>query len=355
MPAGYRAARRRRLRPRPALPALRRRRARAAAGADRRRGRVGDRGLLRARCGTAASSSRTPCARSTNARPRWPPTSTVRTSLLEHRPSDRRAPLDAAVPPGVRGGARSALVLRREGARAAAAPSQVPRRRVQPRAQRQGKPRRPARPADRAVDRARGRTRQQLARARAARADDAGRGARCRAPRTTSSAVCASGCTISPTGARTGWSSTSRPRSPASSASTDTPTRRASEQLMQRYYRAAKLVRQVNVILLQNIHARLYPAATAPVPIDAEFQRVDELLDMRDDDAVREAARRDARRVPRAAAAPGSHRHDRADAARAVARAAPDRRRVPPRSRRTARASSRCSASRAGSRTSCGG
>src|SRR5436190_1073137 len=64
---------------------------------------------------------------------------------------------------------------------------------------------------------------------------------------------------------------------------TDTPTRRASEQLMQRYYRAAKLVRQVNTILLQNIHARLYPAATEPVPIDDEFQRVDELLDVRDD------------------------------------------------------------------------
>jgi [protein-PII] uridylyltransferase len=53
---------------------------------------------------------------------------------------------------------------------------------------------------------------------------------------------------------------------------------------MQRYYRAAKLVRQVNTILLQNVHARLYPAATEPVVIDAEFQRVDELLDVRDDD-----------------------------------------------------------------------
>ena len=63
----------------------------------------------------------------------------------------------------------------------------------------------------------------------------------------------------------------------------DTPTRRASEQLMQRYYRAAKLVRQVNTILLQNIHARLDPAATEPVAIDDEFQRVDELLDVRDD------------------------------------------------------------------------
>ncbi len=64
----------------------------------------------------------------------------------------------------------------------------------------------------------------------------------------------------------------------------DNKAKRASEQLMQRYYRAAKLVRQVNIILLQNIHARLYPAATLPVPIDGEFQRVDELLDMCDEE-----------------------------------------------------------------------
>jgi [protein-PII] uridylyltransferase len=61
----------------------------------------------------------------------------------------------------------------------------------------------------------------------------------------------------------------------------DTKAKRASEQLMQRYYRAAKLVRQVNTILLQNLHARLYPAAVKPVPIDEEFQTVDELLDIR--------------------------------------------------------------------------
>jgi [protein-PII] uridylyltransferase len=42
----------------------------------------------------------------------------------------------------------------------------------------------------------------------------------------------------------------------------DTASRRASEQLMQRYYRAAKLVRQVNVILLQNLHSRLFPIPT---------------------------------------------------------------------------------------------
>ncbi|HEX6137705.1 MAG TPA: [protein-PII] uridylyltransferase, partial [Casimicrobiaceae bacterium] len=63
----------------------------------------------------------------------------------------------------------------------------------------------------------------------------------------------------------------------------DTPAKLASEQLMQRYYRAAKIVRQVNTLLLQNLHARLYPAATDPVAIDADWQRVDELLDMRDE------------------------------------------------------------------------
>jgi [protein-PII] uridylyltransferase len=63
----------------------------------------------------------------------------------------------------------------------------------------------------------------------------------------------------------------------------DTPAKRATEQLMQRYYRAAKVVRQVTTILLQNLHGRLHPAATAPIPIDGDFQRVDELLDLRDE------------------------------------------------------------------------
>ncbi len=63
----------------------------------------------------------------------------------------------------------------------------------------------------------------------------------------------------------------------------DTPARRASEQLMQRYYRAAKMVRQVNVILLQNLHARLFPIATEPVAIDGDFLAIDELLHVRDE------------------------------------------------------------------------
>ncbi len=64
----------------------------------------------------------------------------------------------------------------------------------------------------------------------------------------------------------------------------DAPSRRASEQLMQRYYRAAKSIRQLNVILLQNLHARLFPAEVSVQPIDADFQAVDELLDIKDEE-----------------------------------------------------------------------
>ena len=76
-----------------------------------------------------------------------------------------RAPPDRRQPQAVRArsssasldDARRARVLRRQDARAAAAAPQAPRRRVQPRAERQGEPRRVARPADGHLDRARGR------------------------------------------------------------------------------------------------------------------------------------------------------------------------------------------------------
>jgi [protein-PII] uridylyltransferase len=64
----------------------------------------------------------------------------------------------------------------------------------------------------------------------------------------------------------------------------DTPDRLASELLMQRYYRAAKAIRQLSVILLQNLHARLFPSELEAQPIDDEFQAVDELLDLRDEE-----------------------------------------------------------------------
>jgi [protein-PII] uridylyltransferase len=63
-----------------------------------------------------------------------------------------------------------------------------------------------------------------------------------------------------------------------------TKTRRASEVLMQRYYRNAKLVTQLNTLVLQNLAAALEDAPPAPpIVIDAHFQMVRELLDVRDD------------------------------------------------------------------------
>ncbi len=63
----------------------------------------------------------------------------------------------------------------------------------------------------------------------------------------------------------------------------DTPARRASEQLMQRYYRAARFVRQLNTILLQNLHQRVLPIYMEPRPIDEHFVAIDELLHVRDE------------------------------------------------------------------------
>jgi [protein-PII] uridylyltransferase len=63
--------------------------------------------------------------------------------------------------------------------------------------------------------------------------------------------------------------------------------RRASEVLMQRYYRAAKIVTQLNTIVLQNIESRLFPRAEVPAtPIDAVFVARNEMLDIDDDRAL---------------------------------------------------------------------
>ncbi len=65
----------------------------------------------------------------------------------------------------------------------------------------------------------------------------------------------------------------------------DTSSRRASEQLMQRYYRTAKSVTLTNTILLQNLLARLRPGPPSPpVPIDERFQARNELLEARSRD-----------------------------------------------------------------------
>jgi [protein-PII] uridylyltransferase len=62
----------------------------------------------------------------------------------------------------------------------------------------------------------------------------------------------------------------------------DTPTRRASELLMQRYYRAAREVRLLNTILMQNLAVRILAPSRVGTPIDADFVALGELLHVDD-------------------------------------------------------------------------
>ncbi|MDB5887794.1 MAG: [protein-PII] uridylyltransferase [Rhodocyclales bacterium] len=63
-----------------------------------------------------------------------------------------------------------------------------------------------------------------------------------------------------------------------------TKAKRASELMMQRYYRMAKKVTQLNTLILQNIGARYAPLALAASrPIDEYFQATGELLDIVDE------------------------------------------------------------------------
>ena len=57
--------------------------------------------------------------------------------------------------------------------------------------------------------------------------------------------------------------------------------RRSSEELMQRYYWAAKAVTQLNTMVLQNLRSELFPSPDArPEPIDGEFRSLQGLLDV---------------------------------------------------------------------------
>jgi [protein-PII] uridylyltransferase len=63
----------------------------------------------------------------------------------------------------------------------------------------------------------------------------------------------------------------------------DTPGKRASEQLMQRYYRTAKAITQLNTLLLQNIAVQLLSREhSEPEILNERFQAAHELLDARD-------------------------------------------------------------------------
>jgi len=64
-----------------------------------------------------------------------------------------------------------------------------------------------------------------------------------------------------------------------------TESKRASEVLMQRYYQNAKLVTQLNSLVMQVLADRLLHIQLGPpIVIDANFQMVRELLDVRDED-----------------------------------------------------------------------
>ncbi|MFA9440572.1 [protein-PII] uridylyltransferase [Uliginosibacterium sp. sgz301328] len=61
--------------------------------------------------------------------------------------------------------------------------------------------------------------------------------------------------------------------------------KRASERMMQRYYRVAKQITQLNTILLQNLATRYQPLAACQTrPINERFQAEGELLDIVDDE-----------------------------------------------------------------------
>ena len=63
------------------------------------------------------------------------------------------------------------------------------------------------------------------------------------------------------------------------------PTRRASEQLMQEYYRTAKTVTQLNTILLQNMGSAIFPSPVQePQIINERFQNAHQLLDVTDEE-----------------------------------------------------------------------
>ena len=65
----------------------------------------------------------------------------------------------------------------------------------------------------------------------------------------------------------------------------DTPGKRASEQLMQRYYRTAKAITQLNTLLLQNIAVQLLSGEDGePEILNERFQAAHELLEARDTD-----------------------------------------------------------------------
>lgn len=62
-----------------------------------------------------------------------------------------------------------------------------------------------------------------------------------------------------------------------------THTHRASEHLMQKYYRTKQAVQQLNIVLMQNLRTYLFPAASIIQPLNQRFLICDDLLEARDE------------------------------------------------------------------------
>lgn len=62
-----------------------------------------------------------------------------------------------------------------------------------------------------------------------------------------------------------------------------TDTRRASEHMMQRYYRTKRAVLLLNAVLLQNLHAHLFPEEVTVQPLNEHFVARDNRLEARDE------------------------------------------------------------------------
>ena len=104
-------------------------------------------------------------------------------------------------------------------------------------------------------------------------------------------------------------------------------TKRASEVLMQRYYQNAKLVTQLNTIILQNLAGTIFPTPGKPAvfSINPRFQMTRELLDVTSEDVFETRTAGDSRKLPADAAALGTQGDDSAHAQSPLARASADR------------------------------
>ena len=207
----------------------------------------------------------------------------MQTNLLEARRVIGSRPLTRALRARDQTGARPARIPRSQAARAAAAAQPLQRHCLQSRAQHQGEPRRAARshqhPVDRAAPAASAAAGATGAPASSPRRKQAHRRPRAPAPGSAHPPPLSGSPARGPAGVR------SADTAGGANGLADTGTRRASEQLMQRYYRNARAVMQLNEIILQNLRSSVFPQAEETArTLNDRFQVRSELLGARAED-----------------------------------------------------------------------